>query len=94
MPPSSSSTERLDYYGVKPCGCATAWMSGECATAAEGRKFERDMEKTGRRVERAPFDRDRIMVGTDCTHTPERAKALEDENARLRAELEALRHGS
>lgn len=88
--PGSSGTE-LDYYGVKPCGCVTAWMSVDHASKADVRRFEKDMAASDRVVERAPFDRERIGAGVKCQHTPERARDLEEENARLRAELEASR---
>jgi pyridoxine/pyridoxamine 5'-phosphate oxidase len=77
----------LDYYGVRPCGCATAWMSAKSATKKEVRAFERTMAETGRTVERGPFDLERIHSGFVCSHD---IPSLIDENRRLRERVAAL----
>jgi hypothetical protein len=46
----------LDYLGVRPCGCMTAWMSGDHVTKAEVRDFYRSMADTGREVRRMSLD--------------------------------------
>jgi hypothetical protein len=42
----------LDYLGVRPCGCITAWLSDDHVTKAEVRSFYRDMADSGREVRR------------------------------------------
>ncbi len=40
----------VDYFGVKSCGCVTAWASGKHSTPREVRDFYRSMADTGREV--------------------------------------------
>lgn len=50
-------SERLDYIGVRPCGCVTAWcMNDDWMTQDEVDAFCREMERTGREVRRMTLD--------------------------------------